>query len=120
MKKIYTILLVLGLLLTMASGLSAEEDDRDDIPDNLVRPTTTEGDVFILGDPTAEIYPEDDQKGFEEPLILPNPQAHEEGLIIAPYHGTPSFSITAEYLQQVVHTYLSVLLEAIFSFFPVA
>lgn len=119
MKKIFTILLVAGLLLTLAGGISADEHENDEEPGNLVRPTTTEGDVFILADPDAPLYPGDNQKGLEEPLIMPAPESCEEGLIIAPYHESPTFDLGANSLLEMVRAYIIVLLQAIFSI-PVA
>lgn len=81
MKKIVTLLLVLGMLCAVASPLAADEETGDvEEYDNLVRPTTSEGDVFILGDPD-EAGDRDNSDGDELPLIAPNPNGDEEPLI---------------------------------------
>ncbi|MEN3052156.1 MAG: hypothetical protein ABC596_10150, partial [Candidatus Methanosuratincola petrocarbonis] len=68
MKKIVTLLLVLGMLCAVASPLAADEETGDvEEYDNLVRPTTSEGDVFILGDPD-EAGDRDNSDGDELPL----------------------------------------------------
>ncbi|RZN45190.1 hypothetical protein EF808_06975 [archaeon] len=82
MKKIVTLLLVLGMLCAIASPLAADEKTGDvEEYDNLVRPSTSEGDVFILGDPD-EAGDRDDSGGDEPPLIAPNPNGDEEPLIV--------------------------------------
>lgn len=119
MKKLYTILMVLGLLVTLAGTIAADEGDRDDVPDNLVRPTTDEGDVFILGNPDDPIFTDDDMKGIEEPLIMPPPDACEEGLIIAPYSEAPEYGLTYGAVIQLLRNYLAAFIQAFF-YLPVA
>ena len=85
MKKFLPVMVLLCLFVSIAVPISADDSDMDlppregydestekgDRSDDYVKPDEY-GEVYILADPEVELYDEDDQKGFDEDLEIPD------------------------------------------------